>query len=253
MNWTARHGERRKPDPDDAEDLTIAYMAGFEKGKDQVEALREQVQVLTDRLQLNDMENAALKARLWNYDHGTAGMCADAAIGAAEQWQLKVTQVENAKRSLHIKVKKLEEDNAELDHALVGAVADLDAAQQGHFAQIQLEGQLAAMTKERDQMQVSFDAQCVSADKLFDLLAIAQARIVELKEMLDTWGTHTSDEDCPVCVALALPADDSSALERRLQEERERIAKYVEGAWDTQCAAAIRSMTKLTKENQNEL
>ena len=47
--------------------------------KAEVEALREQVQVLTDRLQLNDMENAALRA--------------------------------------------------------------------GHFAQIQLEGQLAAMTK----------------------------------------------------------------------------------------------------------
>ena len=50
MNWEVRHGERRKPDPDDGEDLTIAYMAGFEKGKDQVEALRKQVAELTKEL-----------------------------------------------------------------------------------------------------------------------------------------------------------------------------------------------------------
>jgi hypothetical protein len=36
-----------------------------------------------------------------------------------------------------------------------------------------LRAQVEALTKERDELQVSFDAQCVSADKLFGLLADA--------------------------------------------------------------------------------
>ena len=27
-------------------------------------------------------------------------------------------------------------------------------------------------------------------------------QVVLLREVLDTWGTHTSDEECPVCEAL---------------------------------------------------
>ena len=37
-----------------------------------------------------ERELAAANARLWNYEHGTAGMCADAAIGAAKEWQKEV-------------------------------------------------------------------------------------------------------------------------------------------------------------------
>lgn len=37
-----------------------------------------------------EAENEALKEKLWNHNHGTAMMCADAAIGAAQEWEKEV-------------------------------------------------------------------------------------------------------------------------------------------------------------------
>jgi hypothetical protein len=51
----------------------------------------------------------------------------------------------------------------------------------------------------------------------------AQVRIKELREALDRLGHHEiCHETCEVCKLLSTP-DDSSTLDRRLQEERERI------------------------------
>ena len=71
---------------------------------------------------------------------------------------------------------------------LAACQRERDEAQQGHFAQIQLESQLAAMTKERD------DASRTS----------------------EYWKS----------LALALP-NDSSALEARLAQEREKCREAV--------------------------
>ena len=64
----------------------------------------------------------ALRARLWNYEHGTAGMCADAAIGAAEQWQARVKELENKRTALHVKISMLNEEISALNFALEGSV-----------------------------------------------------------------------------------------------------------------------------------
>ena len=81
--------------------------------------------------------------------------------------------------------------------------------------------QLAAMTLERDTLNAALDAKitiCGDAN-----LAAAQARIKELREALDRLGHHEiCHETCEVCKLLSTP-DDSSTLDRRLQEERERI------------------------------
>jgi hypothetical protein len=47
-----------------------------------------------------------LRARLWNYETGTAGMCADAAIGAAKEWMKEV-------ETLRARVKELEACSAD--------------------------------------------------------------------------------------------------------------------------------------------
>jgi hypothetical protein len=44
-------------------------------------------------------ECEALRNKLWHYEHGTSAMCANAAIGAAEEWQKEVEllRAENAR------------------------------------------------------------------------------------------------------------------------------------------------------------
>ena len=48
--------------------------------------------------------------------------------------------------------------------------------------------------------QVEAQQQQMYADRKQAL--VWRDQVVLLREVLDTWGTHTSDEECPVCEAL---------------------------------------------------
>lgn len=87
----------------------------------------------------------------------------------------------------------------------------------------QLVDQAAALTQERDELKLAYAECSRQRNELLNShkkLSAAQARIKVLLDLLDTWGTHTSDEDCPVCTALS-QIDDSTALDEMLKKERE--------------------------------
>ena len=56
----------------------------------------------------------ALQARLWNYEHGTAMMCADAAIGAAKQWEKEVESLQAQVQTLADRLQLNDMENAAL-------------------------------------------------------------------------------------------------------------------------------------------
>ena len=117
-----------------------------------------------------------------------------------------------------------------------------------------LREKVAALTQERDTLNAALDAKITICGDTS--LAAAQARIKELREALDRLGHHEiCHESCEVCKLLTT-TDDSSALNRRLQEERERCAKVLSehpghvpsNKWSASsalgaCEQAIRSMT----------
>jgi len=142
-----------------------------------------------------------LRARLWNYKHGTAGMCADAAIGAAKEWMKEVealrAELERERGRLaacgvaalgHYDGCADQYKSASLDDVLTlrARVKELEGEceyDQRNAAMSQKESamlldKLAACEKERD----GFQDQCISI-KL--KLAASQAENARLREELN--------------------------------------------------------------------
>ena len=113
---------------------------------------------------------------------------------------------------------------------------------------LNLEAQVAALTQERDALSSVVRDDYVELKGLQVEAAAKDAVIERLKDVLDTYGVHDSEEECAVCTAVGTPNDDS-ALQERLVQERERCAKVCEEVEPTisssatlECASAIRSM-----------
>ena len=136
-------------------------------------------------------------------------------------------------------IESLRKQVAELMKELEGqyVVTDVQVFDDASFAVkiMELQNELAAMTR--------------LWENEYRLRCEAQARIVELRAgMLNVangcriWGGEAERARKMLEHYLTTP-DDSSALDRRLQEERERCAKVIEPDGDEcGCAAYIRSM-----------
>jgi len=129
----------------------------------------------------------------------------------------------------------------------LGCVADNEAIL---IAIVELNQQVAALTKERDDLERISSIQAANA---FQLVA-AQAREAKLQGKLFHFGRHHSNcgwqmnRPCNCGFDEALPVDDSALMER-LKQEREKVITFVKdysdehGLITTRIIAAIRSMT----------
>ena len=124
----------------------------------------------------------------------------------------------------------------------------LDHCHRASCAQIieALRAKVEELSKERD-LALSY------GDRMGGQLVLAQARIKVLREALDRLGHHEiCHESCEVCKLLAI-TNDSSALEARLAQERERCAKVASVVRDHRFDMLAKSACELCANAIREL
>lgn len=121
-------------------------------------------------------EIESLRARLWNYEHGTAGMCASAAIGAATEWEKEVEVLHEKVETLTDRLQLNDMENAALRKKVAELEGTLRVARDvGNTLRDQdekriayLGGQLAALRKRIDEAPVVAHA-VMNGDRVLQL------------------------------------------------------------------------------------